>query len=43
MAMVTICFLFARLIIIVEMFRTLAYLPAGRYTANWTASAPHIG
>lgn len=33
----------ARLILIVEMFRCLFYLPPDAYVATWTSSLPHIG
>ena len=33
----------ARLILIVEMFRNLLYLPSDAFIATWTANIPHIG
>nr|OQO19891.1 hypothetical protein B0A51_13394 [Rachicladosporium sp. CCFEE 5018] len=40
----TISYVLARLIIIVEMFRSLAYLPLEAYiTSSWPANVPHFG
>jgi hypothetical protein len=33
----------SRLILIVEMFRCLLYLPTGAFVTTWTANIPHIG
>lgn len=37
------CYIIARLVLVVEMFRTLAFLPTSSYVGTWTASVPHIG
>ncbi|KAE8442772.1 hypothetical protein EG329_002860 [Mollisiaceae sp. DMI_Dod_QoI] len=36
-------FLFSRLFIIVEVFRSLAYLPPGAFLTTWASGWPHIG
>jgi len=36
-------FAFARLFIIVEALRSLAYLPPGAFLATWTSNLPHVG
>jgi hypothetical protein len=36
-------FVFARLFIIVEAFRSLAYLPSGAFLTTWTNAWPHVG
>ncbi|GKZ55575.1 hypothetical protein AnigIFM49718_000652 [Aspergillus niger] len=36
-------YIVARLFIVVEMFRTLAFLPSGAYVATWSSDIPNIG
>ncbi|KAL6825959.1 hypothetical protein J3E69DRAFT_366517 [Trichoderma sp. SZMC 28015] len=36
-------YIVARLFILVEMFRTLCFLPLGSYVSTWTSSIPHVG
>lgn len=36
-------FVFARLFIIMEAFRSLAYLPSGAFLTTWTNAWPHVG
>ncbi|KAF2496196.1 hypothetical protein BU16DRAFT_509060 [Lophium mytilinum] len=36
-------YMFARLYLLVEAFRTLAFLSPGVYSATWTSDVPHIG
>ncbi|KAK4085541.1 uncharacterized protein Triagg1_531 [Trichoderma aggressivum f. europaeum] len=36
-------YIVARLFIIVEMFRTLCFLPPGSYISTWTSNIPHVG
>lgn len=36
-------YILGRLILIVEMFRGLGYLPPEAFAATWTANIPHIG
>ncbi|GAQ44603.1 hypothetical protein AtubIFM61612_007691 [Aspergillus tubingensis] len=36
-------YIVARLFIVVEMFRTLAFLPTGAYVATWSSDIPSIG
>lgn len=33
----------ARLFILVELFRTLCFLPADAYVSTWTTNIPHVG
>jgi hypothetical protein len=37
-----ILYMFARLFLIVEIFRTLCFLPPGAYTSTWATNIPHI-
>lgn len=39
----TVAYIVARLFIIVEMFRTLAFLPPDAYVATWSSEIPNIG
>ncbi|OJJ78182.1 hypothetical protein ASPBRDRAFT_202997 [Aspergillus brasiliensis CBS 101740] len=39
----TVAYVVARLFIIVEMFRTLAFLPTRAYVATWSSEIPNIG
>ncbi|PNP50196.1 hypothetical protein THARTR1_09185 [Trichoderma harzianum] len=39
----TILYILARLFIVVEMFRTLCFLPPESYVSTWTSNIPHIG
>ncbi|KAL7912217.1 hypothetical protein GGI35DRAFT_444737 [Trichoderma velutinum] len=36
-------YIVARLFILVEMFRTLCFLPPGSYVSTWTSNIPHVG
>ncbi|KAL6814652.1 hypothetical protein V8C40DRAFT_107654 [Trichoderma camerunense] len=36
-------YVLARLFIVVEMFRTLCFLPPGSYVSAWTSGIPHVG
>ncbi|KAL7957755.1 hypothetical protein V8C34DRAFT_324935 [Trichoderma compactum] len=36
-------YIVARLVIIVEMFRTLCFLPPRSYISTWTSNIPHVG
>jgi hypothetical protein len=38
----SVLYTFARLFIIVEMFRTLYYLPPGSFVSTWASNVPHI-
>ncbi|PWY93125.1 hypothetical protein BO94DRAFT_615982 [Aspergillus sclerotioniger CBS 115572] len=38
-----IAYVVARLFIVVEMFRTLAFLPQGAYVATWASDIPNVG
>lgn len=40
---ITMLYVAARLFIIVEMFRTLCFLPPGSYVSTWTSNIPHVG
>jgi hypothetical protein len=47
-AALPLCFLFylyilARLFILVEIFRTLFFLPAGSFVSTWASNIPHVG
>ncbi|KAK6438575.1 hypothetical protein LTR95_005227, partial [Oleoguttula sp. CCFEE 5521] len=39
----TFIYALARLVLIVEMFRSLAYLPPDAFIATWTSNVPHVG
>ncbi|KAK4085540.1 uncharacterized protein Triagg1_530 [Trichoderma aggressivum f. europaeum] len=36
-------YVIARIFIVVEMFRTLCFLPPGSYISTWTSNIPHVG
>ncbi|KAJ4855322.1 uncharacterized protein T069G_10880 [Trichoderma breve] len=38
----TLFYVLARLFIVVEMFRTLCFLPPGSYVSTWTSGIPHV-
>lgn len=39
----TLLYIVARLFILVEIFRTLSFLPAGSFVATWSTNIPHVG
>ncbi|KAL6818797.1 hypothetical protein GGI42DRAFT_310729 [Trichoderma sp. SZMC 28013] len=40
--LIMVLYIVARLFIIVEMFRTLCFLPPGSYISTWTSNIPHV-
>ena len=43
MVLIVVVFVLARLFIIVEVVRSLAFLPPGAFISTWTANIPHLG
>jgi len=41
--MLSILYIIARLFLLVEVFRTLCFLPPSAYVATWAANVPHAG